>query len=285
ILLPTISGLEEKERERERGSERDKPHTGYAFALSCLSSTPQDGLRELCTPGDFLSVIDLELIARKGIIMPKKPEESRADENATEVPEIPELLEDGKRDPAVKSSRFKIFVSILVAIVAWFLFSPIKAPCRWIPTSAELLEEAEKRILNYLKTPYKAQFVNIGPVVGSKDNEIWTVSMNEKSDKLPVVLLHGFGAGIGFWVLNLDSLAKSRPVYAIDHLGFGRSSRPKFSTDPAKAERQFVDAIEEWRKRLNLDKFVLVGHSFGGYLAMSYSITYPERWVLNFRQC
>ncbi|CAG7834792.1 unnamed protein product, partial [Allacma fusca] len=263
ILLPTISGLEEKERERERGSERDKPHTGYAFALSCLSSTPQDGLRELCTPGDFLSVIDLELIARKGIIMPKKPEESRADENATEVPEIPELLEDGKRDPAV----------------------PIKAPCRWIPTSAELLEEAEKRILNYLKTPYKAQFVNIGPVVGSKDNEIWTVSMNEKSDKLPVVLLHGFGAGIGFWVLNLDSLAKSRPVYAIDHLGFGRSSRPKFSTDPAKAERQFVDAIEEWRKRLNLDKFVLVGHSFGGYLAMSYSITYPERWVLNFRQC
>lgn len=69
-----------------------------------------------------------------------------------------------------------------------------------------------------LKTPYRGWYVDIGPTVGEAD-KIWTVSMRPEMRNTPIVLLHGMGAGVAFWVLNLDSLAKHRPVYAIDILG------------------------------------------------------------------
>lgn len=69
-----------------------------------------------------------------------------------------------------------------------------------------------------LKLPYKGCYVDIGPTVGEAD-KIWTVSLNTNSPKTPLVLLHGMGAGIAFWALNLDQLAQHRPVYAIDILG------------------------------------------------------------------
>jgi len=59
--------------------------------------------------------------------------------------------------------------------------------------------------------------------------------------------------------------------------GFGRSSRPAFSTDALDAEREFVQSIEEWRREMKLERFVLLGHSMGGFLATSYAIRYPSR--------
>lgn len=69
-----------------------------------------------------------------------------------------------------------------------------------------------------LKTPYRGWYVDIGPTVGEAD-KIWTISMKTELRNTPIVLLHGMGAGVAFWVLNLDSLAQHRPVYAIDILG------------------------------------------------------------------
>lgn len=60
--------------------------------------------------------------------------------------------------------------------------------------------------------------------------------------------------------------------------GFGRSSRPKFSSDALVAERQLVDSVEEWRREMQLDKIILLGHSLGGFLASSYAIQYPDRY-------
>lgn len=90
-------------------------------------------------------------------------------------------------------------------------------------------------------------------------------------------MLHGMGSGVGLWVLNLDSVSRNRPVYALDVLGFGRSSRTKFNRDSVLAEQEFVDSIEEWRKAMNLGKIILLGHSLGGYLSACYSMQHPEQ--------
>ncbi|UJR22858.1 hypothetical protein I4U23_025887 [Adineta vaga] len=143
----------------------------------------------------------------------------------------------------------------------------------WNKTGPKQLELAETQLLSILKTKVDGCYV---PISG-KTHRIWTVSSNLTSDNIPIVLVHGFGGGVGLWSLNLDQLCSERPVYAIDLPGFGRSSRLIFSLDPKEAEKQFIDMLEDWRKEIGLNKeFILLGHSFGGFISASYALTYPE---------
>lgn len=151
---------------------------------------------------------------------------------------------------------------------------------QWCPTSKERLEKAEKEVLSNLKYSYEVENTNIGKCCEKVNSFIRTVSLNKDSDKTPLVLLHGFACGIGVWVMNLDSLSSSRPVYAVDLLGFGLSSRPPFSSDALEAEMQFFISLEKWRESVGLNKFILLGHSMGGYIAASYALHYPERVAL-----
>ena len=133
------------------------------------------------------------------------------------------------------------------------------------------MDAIENAMFKKVQTSTKRFYVNIG-----RDQQIWTLATNPQSKNKPIVLVHGFCGGIGFWINNLDFLAQNHPVYAFDLLGFGRSSRSYFSEDPWEAEMQFVDSIEKWRKQMNLKEFILMGHSFGGFLSMSYAIKYPK---------
>ncbi|KAK9892125.1 hypothetical protein WA026_018326 [Henosepilachna vigintioctopunctata] len=146
----------------------------------------------------------------------------------------------------------------------------------WNQYSEEKLNEIEQKILSTLITPYTTFYIPVKTEFGTEE-KIWTIALNTESKKTPLVMVHGFAAGIGFWCRNLDRLAKDRPVYAFDLLGFGRSSRPTFSDDGTEAEKQMVDGIEAWRAEMKLEKFYLLGHSMGGFLSTSYTISYPDR--------
>ena len=39
-----------------------------------------------------------------------------------------------------------------------------------------------------------------------------------------------------------------------------------------ETEAWFIDSFEEWRKAKNLGSFILLGHSFGGYVAAKYAL-------------
>ena len=46
----------------------------------------------------------------------------------------------------------------------------------------------------------------------------------------------------------------------------------KFVVHLAETEAWFIDSFEEWRKAKNLTNFILLGHSFGGYVASKYAL-------------
>jgi Predicted hydrolases or acyltransferases (alpha/beta hydrolase superfamily) len=108
-------------------------------------------------------------------------------------------------------------------------------------------------------------------------------------NEYPLVMLHGYMNGALYFYRNLAGLsdhAFGGQVYALDMLGWGLSSRPKFQTrtlqgyendDTHATEQVFVESLEEWRKVHRIDKMILGGHSMGGYLATAYAEKYPER--------
>ncbi|KAL0264586.1 hypothetical protein SLS55_000536 [Diplodia seriata] len=101
-----------------------------------------------------------------------------------------------------------------------------------------------------------------------------------------LVMLHGYGAGLGFFYKNFEGLSRIQgwKLYALDLMGMGRSSRPPFRIHAkdhqgkiTEAENWFIDALEEWRIKKGIDRFTLLGHSLGGYMAVAYALKYPGR--------
>lgn len=79
-----------------------------------------------------------------------------------------------------------------------------------------------------------------------------------------VLLLHGWGSNLKSFAALISLLKTKYRVLAIDYPGFGESDKLKtsFCVD------DYCDIVVEFLKKLNVEKVILVGHSYGGRIIL-----------------
>ena len=109
------------------------------------------------------------------------------------------------------------------------------------------------------------------------DFKVWTKRVGN-NPRIKLLLLHGGPGATHEYFEAFDSWLPAAGVeyYYYDQLGSAYSDQPD---DPRLLDTaRFVEEVEQVRKALKLDKddFYLLGHSWGGILAMEYALKYPQ---------
>jgi pimeloyl-ACP methyl ester carboxylesterase len=95
-----------------------------------------------------------------------------------------------------------------------------------------------------------------------------------KTGQGPVLLLlHGLGCDHTTWDPVIDTLARRYTVIAPDLLGHGRSDKPRADYSVGG----YANGMRDLLTVLGIDKVTVVGHSFGGGIAMQFAYQFPER--------
>lgn len=88
-----------------------------------------------------------------------------------------------------------------------------------------------------------------------------------------ILALHGFGLSGHMFDEFADRAQDRFHIIALDQRGHGDSD---WSPEGDYSRDAFVTDVEEFRKALGLERFVLMGHSMGGLNAVFYTNRYPE---------
>ena len=88
-----------------------------------------------------------------------------------------------------------------------------------------------------------------------------------------LLLLHGLGCDHTTWLPVMHALARHFTVIAPDLLGHGDSAKPRADYSVGG----YANGMRDLLTVLNVDKVTVVGHSFGGGIAMQFAYQFPER--------
>ncbi|MEV0644832.1 alpha/beta fold hydrolase [Phytomonospora sp. NPDC050363] len=90
----------------------------------------------------------------------------------------------------------------------------------------------------------------------------------------PIVLLHGHGGNGSLWYPQVAALAAEHPVYAVDAI-----DDPGGSTQsaPLTGSQDYAVWLDEVLTGLGLTRVHLVGHSYGGWLALNHASRRPDQ--------
>lgn len=100
------------------------------------------------------------------------------------------------------------------------------------------------------------------------------VIVSGPKDAPPLVLLHGYSFTSIEWYNSIDAFSRYYRTYAIDIPGqVGKS----FLLRPIKNLADYTAWLKEVLDALQLEQVYLVGHSYGGWLALGLALSAPER--------
>ncbi|MGJ4752124.1 alpha/beta fold hydrolase [Leptospira kmetyi] len=141
------------------------------------------------------------------------------------------------------------------------LLSVLLSSCRFLGIGSIPIDVLKSKYANS-----ESEFVQIGNV---------NLHYRDEGQGPAVILLHGVCASLHTWDDWTASLKGKYRIIRLDLPGHGLTGIDGDLSvlDPI----QGVQLLEEFRKRLGLEKFYLVGNSMGGYISWNYSLSYPSR--------
>ncbi len=89
----------------------------------------------------------------------------------------------------------------------------------------------------------------------------------------PLCILHGWGQSMVQTKPLGELLASHSQVYLWDLPGFGKAPPP----EEIWSSKDYASWLLSWMEKSGLEKIDLLGHSFGGKIALSFAAAYPEK--------
>ena len=93
----------------------------------------------------------------------------------------------------------------------------------------------------------------------------------------PLVLLHGWPEFWLTWRKNVHPLAESFDIVAPDIRGFGETEKPDLPVLEGYSLDVLVEDLKGLVDALNFEKFGIVSHDIGAYIAQGFARKYPDR--------
>lgn len=103
---------------------------------------------------------------------------------------------------------------------------------------------------------------------------VWYEMVGQDRPGVPVLVLQGGPGAPHDYMRPLAVLADERPVVFYDQLGAGKADRPA-DASLWRVER-FVEELSRVWQALGWDQAHILGHSWGGMLAVDFALTRPE---------